>query len=50
MGLGAALAGGCNIGNGLSGISALSVRAIIATGAIVAGLRLGLAWIEKEEL
>ncbi len=49
MGVGAALAGGCNIGNGLSGVSALSLRAVIATGAIGVGLHLGLAWLRRSD-
>ena len=50
MGIGAILAGGCNIGNGLSGISTLSVKAVIAIAAIIVGTRLALAWLlHKEE-
>lgn len=49
MGVGAAFAGGCNIGNALSGVSALSVRALMATIAIFCGMRLGLAWLQRLE-
>ena len=37
MGLGGVLAGGCTVGAGLSGVSMLSVSAIIALGSIVVG-------------
>jgi hypothetical protein len=37
MGAGGTLAGGCNIGNALTGLSILSVHSVIATAAIVAG-------------
>jgi uncharacterized membrane protein YedE/YeeE len=47
MGVGATLAGGCNIGIGLTGASTVSVNAWIAAAAIVAGIRLGLAWLER---
>lgn len=38
MGLGASLAGGCNIGHGITGISALSISSIVATGATILGV------------
>ena len=38
MGLGAALAGGCNIGHGITGISTLSVTSITATAFTMAGV------------
>lgn len=47
MGLGGSLAGGCNIGHGLTGLGTLSVKSALATVAIVAGMRLGLAWLER---
>ncbi|HET9701903.1 MAG TPA: YeeE/YedE thiosulfate transporter family protein [Burkholderiales bacterium] len=47
MGVGATLAGGCNIGIGLTGASTLSLNAWLALAAIVAGIRLGLAWLAK---
>ena len=49
MGIGAILSGGCNIGQGLSGVSTVSIKALIAVTAIVAGMRLGLAWIQHAE-
>ncbi len=49
MGFGAILAGGCNIGNGLTGLSALSVRSLIAVIAIFAGMRLGVHWLMRTE-
>lgn len=47
MGVGATLAGGCNVGIGLTGTSTLSVNAWLALAAIVAGIRLGVAWLER---
>jgi uncharacterized membrane protein YedE/YeeE len=38
MGLGASLAGGCNIGHGITGVSALSISSIVATAATVLGV------------
>lgn len=49
MGVGAIFAGGCNIGNGLSGVSTCSIEAITATIAIIAGMRLGLSWLQHAE-
>jgi hypothetical protein len=48
MGLGAALAGGCNIGQGLSGVSTLSVGSFAAASAIFAGAVLGVKWLERQ--
>jgi uncharacterized membrane protein YedE/YeeE len=45
MGFGAILAGGCNVGQGLSGISTFSVWSLIALVAIVIGMRLGLSYL-----
>ncbi|GAB4515017.1 MAG: YeeE/YedE family protein [Sulfuricaulis sp.] len=47
MGLGATLAGGCNIGQGLSGVSTLSVGSLTAAGAIFIGAILGVKWLER---
>ena len=47
MGAGGTLAGGCNIGNALTGLSILSVHSLIATAAMAAGGVLGIrvsAW------
>jgi hypothetical protein len=49
MGAGAMLAGGCNIGLGLSGLSTCSVSAILAMAAIFLGMRLGLVWLQYAE-
>ncbi len=49
MGVGAIVAGGCNIGNGLTGLSVLSVRSLIAVIAIFAGMRLGICWLMYSE-
>ena len=45
MGFGAVLAGGCNIGQGLSGISTFSIHSLIALVSIVIGMRLGLTYL-----
>jgi uncharacterized membrane protein YedE/YeeE len=37
MGIGGVLAGGCTVGAGLAGISMLSIAAVIALAAMVAG-------------
>lgn len=50
MGVGAVFAGGCNIGQGLAGLSTLSCSSLIACLAILLGMRLGLtlmAWDES---
>ncbi len=49
MGIGAICAGGCNIGNGLTGMSTGSVRALTAVLAIVAGMLMGLALLTRTE-
>jgi len=40
MGFGGTLAGGCNIGNALTGLSILSLNSLVATGSILLGLAL----------
>lgn len=45
MGIGAVFAGGCNIGQGLSGLSTCSIFALLAIVGTVLGLRLGLMWL-----
>ncbi|VAW64605.1 hypothetical protein MNBD_GAMMA08-841 [hydrothermal vent metagenome] len=50
MGTGAIVAGGCNIGNGLTGLSVLSVRSLIAVIAIFCGMRLGICWLMRSEV
>lgn len=49
MGVGAVFAGGCNIGQGLTGMSTLSVSAVLAVIGMAAGMRLGLAWLQHAE-
>ena len=46
MGIGAIFAGGCNIGNGLTGLATVSLHSIIAFGAILVGMRTGLWWLQ----
>ena len=45
MGVGAVFAGGCNVGQGLSGLSTFSLTSIIAVGGILAGMSVTMAWI-----
>ena len=45
MGFGGITALGCTIGQGVTGVSTLSVGSVIAIGSIVLGGRLGLYWI-----
>jgi len=40
MGFGGTLAGGCNIGNALTGLSILSLNSLVATASILLGLAL----------
>lgn len=49
MGVGAILAGGCNIGNGLTGLSVLSVCSLMAVISIFCGMRLGIYWLTFSE-
>ncbi len=49
MGVGAILAGGCNIGNGLTGASTISLHSLMAFAAIVVGMRAGLWWLQRQE-
>ena len=46
MGFGGTLAGGCNIGNALTGLSILSLNSIVATASIVGGLALAVHVLE----
>ena len=48
MGVGAVFAGGCNVGQGLTGLSTFSITSIIAVGGILSGMSLTLAWINKK--
>ncbi len=49
MGIGAICAGGCSIGNGLTGMSTGSVRALTAVAGIVAGMLVGLALLQRTD-
>ncbi|MEA3409955.1 MAG: YeeE/YedE family protein [Pseudomonadota bacterium] len=49
MGAGAIFAGGCNIGNSMTGVSTAAVGPLLATAAIFAGMLLGLAWVSRRE-
>jgi len=48
MGGGAILAAGCNVGQGLTGLATLSLQSVIATVAIIVGMRIGLWWLQRE--
>jgi uncharacterized membrane protein YedE/YeeE len=48
MGAGAVMAGGCNVGQGLTGLATLSLQSLIATAAIILGMRVGLWWLQRE--
>lgn len=47
MGFGAVVAGGCNVGQGLSGIATLSVTSMLAVAGILAGMSFGLYWVSR---
>lgn len=47
MGIGGVLALGCSIGQGLSGLSTLSLQSLLAITSILAGAVLGLHWLER---
>lgn len=49
MGVGAIMAGGCNIGQGLTGMSTLSVASILAAVAIFVGMFAGVKWLQYAE-
>jgi len=42
-------AGGCNIGQGLTGMSTLSISALLAVIGIGTGMRIGLVWLMRAE-
>ena len=50
MGIGAILAYGCNIGQGLSGISTLSMESLLAVIGMVVGISIAAKWLEKNTL
>ncbi len=45
MGIGAILAGGCNIGQGLTGVSTLSIESILVAISIFIGMYAGIKWL-----
>jgi len=47
MGIGAMMAYGCNIGQGLTGLSTLSLESLLAVSGMVAGMGLVTRWLEK---
>jgi uncharacterized membrane protein YedE/YeeE len=47
MGIGGTFAYGCNIGQGFSGISTLSLGSALAVVAMIVGIHLGTRWLEK---
>jgi uncharacterized membrane protein YedE/YeeE len=49
MGVGAITAGGCNIGQGLTGMSTLSLESMLALIAIVGGMYTGVKWLQHAE-
>jgi hypothetical protein len=49
MGVGATLAGGCNIGQGLTGLSTASIESMLALACILLGIRLGVAWLAAHD-
>jgi hypothetical protein len=49
MGVGGTVAGGCNIGQGLTGLSTASVTSITAAAAMVLGVAAGLAILRRRE-
>jgi hypothetical protein len=50
MGVGGSLAGGCSIGQGVTGVSALSIQALIALAAILLGGGWGVKYLETGRL
>lgn len=47
MGIGGTFAYGCNVGQGFSGLSTLSLESIVAVIAMLVGIRLATRWLEK---
>ncbi len=47
LGVGGTLAGGCNIGNALTGLSVLAVHSVVATLAMGTGVALGASLLER---
>lgn len=49
LGVGGTLAGGCNIGNALTGLSVLAVNSVLAALAMVGGVALGVLVLERRK-
>lgn len=49
MGIGAVFAGGCNVGQGLTGISSMSIQSFIAVGGILIGMLFGLRLLLRQQ-
>ena len=49
MGAGAICAGGCNIGQGVTGLSTLSIESVLAVAAIFSGMYVGIKWLQFSE-
>ncbi len=47
MGIGAAFAGGCNVGHGITGLSALSLKSALVVMAIGMGILVTIGWFER---
>lgn len=47
MGVGGVLALGCTVGQAITGLSTLAIGSILTFAAIVAGGRIGIAWLER---
>lgn len=47
MGIGGTFAYGCNIGQGFSGLSTLSLESLLAVVAMLVGIHLGTRWLER---
>ena len=47
MGIGGIMAYGCNVGQGLSGISTLSFESMLAFSGMFIGTALSVKWMEK---
>lgn len=48
MGIGGTFAYGCNIGQGFSGMSTLSISSVLAVVSMIAGIHFGTRWLEKK--
>lgn len=49
MGVGATMSGGCNIGQGLTGLSTLSMESLLAAICIFSGMYVGVKWLQYKE-